>query len=100
MEKFQVAAAVTLDRFLPDKEEKVLWEWMNSNSNGFPFWRKKCSFNLFPEYSMIDILAHLDSFAGSYYAEIHDTNITEMLRKLAYFNLINEFVLYIAHILW
>ena len=56
---------------------------------------RKSSFNLFPEYSMMDILAHLDSFTASHYTEIYDTNMIEMPRKLAYFNLIDEFILYI-----
>lgn len=95
MGKVQVAAAVTLDGFLPDKKEKELWEWMRTNRRGFPYWREQATFKLFADYPMIEILSHQHLFQGSYYAEVSDAGMVEVLRMLGYFNLVDEFALYV-----
>lgn len=39
MAKVQIIMPVTLDGFLPDKNEKLM-VWLNTDRNGFPYWEE------------------------------------------------------------
>lgn len=40
MAKVQIIMPVTLDGFLPDKNE-ILMEWLRTDRNGFPYWEER-----------------------------------------------------------
>lgn len=95
MGKVHVAAAVTLDGFLPDKKEKELWEWMRTSKRGFPYCQEKVTSLMFPNYPLLSLMASLYYSSNIYYAEVTDVEMVELLRRLSYFNLIDEITLYI-----
>ena len=48
MAKVQIIMPVTLDGFLPHKNEKLM-VWLNTDRNGFPYWEERATFNMFPD---------------------------------------------------
>lgn len=96
MARIQVAMAVTIDGFLPDKDH-TLAEWVRTSSNGFPRWRDACSYPLFPKYPLLDLICdkgHSDD-AFTYYAEIMDKESTELCRGLFLYHMVDELILYL-----
>ena len=55
MAKVQIIMPVTLDGFLPDKNEELM-EWLRTDRNGFPYWEERATFNIYPHYSMLDLM--------------------------------------------
>ena len=55
MAKVQIIMPVTLDGFLPDKNEELM-EWLRADRNGFPYWEERATFNIYPHYSMLDLM--------------------------------------------
>ena len=55
MAKVQIIMPVTLDGFLPDKNEELM-EWLRTDRNGFPYWEERATFNMFPHYGMLDLM--------------------------------------------
>ena len=55
MAKVQIIMPVTLDGFLPDKNEKLM-VWLNTDRNGFPYWEERATFNMYPHYGMLDLM--------------------------------------------
>lgn len=49
MAKVQIIMPVTLDGFLPGKNEELM-EWLRTDRNGFPYWEERATFNMFPHY--------------------------------------------------
>ena len=45
MAKVQIIMPVTLDGFLPDKNEELM-EWLRTDRNGFPYWEERATFNI------------------------------------------------------
>lgn len=95
MGKVHVAAAVTLDGFLPDKKEKELWKWIRTSERGFPYCRGKATSLMFPNYPLLSLMTRLDYSSDIYYAEVADVEMVELTRRLSCFNLIDEITLYI-----
>lgn len=95
MAKVQAIIAITLDGFLPEENE-VLMQWIKNDSRGFPFWRNRCTFSLFPHYPLLDLLCQKDTQSESfvYLAEIYDKESAELLRGLFLYQLIDEVILY------
>ncbi len=50
---------------------------------------------MFPNYPLLSLIARLDYSSNIYYAEVTDEETVELLRRLSYFNLIDEITLYI-----
>lgn len=96
MARIQVAMAVTIDGFLPDKDH-TLAKWVRTSSNGFPRWRNVCSYPLFPKYPLLDLIYDKersdDTFV--YYAEITDKESAELLRGLFLYHIVDELILYL-----
>ena len=55
MAKVQIIMPVTLDGFLPDKNEKLM-DWLRTDRNGFPYWEERATFNMYPHYGMLDLM--------------------------------------------
>ena len=55
MAKVQIIMPVTLDGFLPDKNE-ILMEWLRTDRNVFPYWEERSTFNMYPHYGMLDLM--------------------------------------------
>lgn len=55
MAKVQIIMPVTLDGFLPDKNE-ILMEWLRTDRNGFHYWEERATFNMYPHYGMLDLM--------------------------------------------
>ena len=55
MAKVQIIMPVTLDGFLPDKNEELM-EWLRTDRNGFPYWEERATFNMYPHYGMLDLM--------------------------------------------
>lgn len=55
MAKVQIIMPVTLDGFLPGKNEELM-EWLRTDRNGFPYWEERATFNMFPHYGMLDLM--------------------------------------------
>lgn len=97
MAKIQVVTTMTLDGFLPEKDEKLLL-WLKTDKRGFPFWHERSTFSLFPDYPILDLVCEKDDKAGSsfvYTAEISDKAGFELLHRLSTYHLIDEIIIYI-----
>ena len=55
MAKVQIIMPVTLDGFLPNKNEELM-EWLRTDGNGFPYWEERATFNMYPHYGMLDLM--------------------------------------------
>lgn len=88
---------MTLDGFLPEKEEKLL-RWLKTDKQGFPFWHGRTTFTLFPGYPMLDLVCEKDDKDRSsfvYTAEISDRASSGLLHGLSIYHLIDEIIIYI-----
>lgn len=96
MAKIQVITAMTLDGFLPEKDEKLLL-WVQTDKRGFPYWQERSTFMLSPNYPMLDLISEKDSKEDSfiYTAEISDKHNFKLLHGLSLYHLIDEAVIYI-----
>lgn len=96
MATIQVITAVTLDGYLPDRDEKLL-QWVRTDRQGFPFWHERSTFALFPGYPMLDLICEKDEKDGSfiYTAEISGRENIGLLHGLTIYHLIDEVVIYI-----
>lgn len=96
MAKVQVVMTMTLDGFLPEKNENLI-QWVKTDRKGFPHWKEKCSYPLFPDYPLLDLICNKDKEDDNliYHAEIIDKESVELLRGLFLYHLVDEIVLYV-----
>lgn len=96
MATIQIITVVTLDGYLPDKDEELL-QWVRTERQGFPFWHERSTFTLFPGYPMLDLICEKDGKDASfiYTAEISDRKSLGLLHGLTIYHLIDETVVYI-----
>lgn len=96
MATIQIITAVTLDGYLPDKDEELL-QWVRTDRQGFPFWHERSTFTLFPGYPMLDLICEKDEKDASfiYTAEISDRESLGLLHGLTIYHLIDEIIIYI-----
>lgn len=87
---------MTLDGFLPAKDEKLLL-WAQTDKRGFPYWHERSAFTLSPNYPMLDLICEKDSKEDSfiYTAEISDKESLELFYGLSLYHLIDEIIVYI-----
>lgn len=99
MAKIQVMTAMTLDGFLPEKDEKLL-QWVQTDKCGFLYWHERSTFTLSPNYPMLDLICEKDSKEDSfiYSAEISNEDSFRLLHGLSIYHLIDEAVIYILPI--
>ena len=99
MAKVQVIMAATLDGFLPETNER-LTQWVRTDKRGFPRWKEKAAYPLFPDYPLLDLICNKDKSDETfiYYAEITDKDSAELLRGLFLYHAVDEIVLYLIPI--
>lgn len=89
--------ALTLDGLLP-KEDETLMRWVKENiRHGFPRWREKATFHIYPHYGLMDLMdvpARHDEKC-IYLAEIQDEKSAEYAGGLFRHNLVDEIVIYL-----
>ena len=97
MAKIQIIMTVTLDGFLPLKEE-TLMQWVRENTRyGYPYWQEKAIWHLSSLYWMMD----LADMARRYdedcicLATVHDEKSAEYASGLFRYNFVDEIVLYL-----
>lgn len=96
MARIQVITAMTLDGFLPEKDEKLL-RWVQTDKRGFPYWHERSTFTLPPNYPMLDLISEKDSKDDSfiYTVQITDRESLKLLHGLSLYHLIDEIIVYI-----
>lgn len=96
MARVQVIMPVTLDGFLPEKNEELM-EWLRTDRNGFSYWEKRGVFNMFPHYGMIDLMNAKDRHDNSctYFMIVDDEKSSEYANGTFLYRLVDELVIYI-----
>ena len=96
MARIQVITAITLDGFLPEKDEELSL-WVQTDKHGFPYWHERSTFTLSPNYPMLDLISEKDSKYVSfiYTAEISGKESLGLLHGLSLYHLIDEIIVYI-----
>lgn len=96
MAKIQIIMAVTLDGFLPHREDPLL-QWVKENSRyGVPHWQEKTTLDIYPHYGIIDLINMVErnrDFVCS--VEVSDDKRAEYANGLFRYNLVNEMVIYL-----
>ena len=97
MAKLQAVIAMTLDGSIPAKSEPLM-EWIQSDKNGFPYWRGRCTRRLFLGYPLVDLICEKETNGSStvFHAEIYDAASSELLRGLSLYRLIDELVIFLV----
>ena len=97
MAKLQAVIAMTLDGSVPADGDPMM-EWIQSDRNGFPYWRERSTRHLFPGYPLVDLICEKDSNGPStvFHAEIYDAASSELLRGLSLYRLIDELVIFLV----
>lgn len=90
---------MTLDGFLPEDNEKLM-QWVKTDKRGFPRWKEECTYPLFPDYPLLDLVCAKDKTDESfiYHAEINDKESLELLRGLFLYHIVDEIILYLLPI--
>lgn len=96
MAKLQAVIAMTLDGSIPAESEPLM-EWIQSDRDGFPHWRKRGTRLLFPGYPLVSLICEKDTAGSStvFHAEIYDEKGVELLRGLSVYRLIDELVIFL-----
>ena len=96
MAKLQAVIAMTLDGSIPAESEPLM-EWIQSDRDGFPHWRKRGTRLLFPGYPLVSLICEKDTAGPStvFHAEIYDEKSVELLRGLSIYRLIDELVIFL-----
>lgn len=96
MAKLQAVIAMTLDGSIPTESEPLM-EWIQSDRDGFPYWRKRGTRLLFPGYPLVSLICEKDTAGPStvFHAEIYDEKSVEFLRGLSLYSLVDELVIFL-----
>ena len=96
MAKIQVVMAVTLDGFLPHREDPLL-RWIKENSRyGFPYWQERNALEIYPHYGIIDLMDMAETDKELVCSvEVSDDKRAEYASGLFRYNLVNEMVIYL-----
>lgn len=96
MAKLQAVIAMTLDGSIPAESEPLM-EWIQSDRNGFPYWRGRSTMYLHPGYPLIDLICEKDSAGSStvFHTEIYDEESVEFLRGLSLYSLVDELAIFL-----
>ena len=55
MAKLQVLIAMTLNGFVPARNDSLL-QWIQNSDDGFPYWRGRSTRMLYPGYPLVDLI--------------------------------------------
>lgn len=96
MAKIQIIMPVTLDGFLPDKNEELM-EWLGTDRNGFPYWKERAVFNMYPHYGMIDLMNAKDRHESdcTFFMIVEDEKSAEYASGTFLYRLVDELVIYL-----
>ncbi len=96
MAKLQAVIAMTLDGSIPTESEPLM-DWIQSDRDGFPYWRKRGTRLLFPGYPLVSLICEKDTAGPStvFHAEIYDEKSVEFLRGLSLYSLVDELVIFL-----
>lgn len=96
MAKVRIVMTITLDGFLPEDNENLM-QWVKTDKKGFPRWKEECTYPLFPDYPLLDLVCHKDKADESliYHAEISDKESVELLRGLFLYHVVDEMIVYL-----
>lgn len=99
MAKVQIIMPVTLDGFLPDKNE-ILMEWLRTDRNGFPYWEERATFNMYPHYGMLDLMDAKERRDNNctFFMKVQDEKSAEYAGGVFLFRLADELVIYLLPI--
>lgn len=99
MAKVQIIMPVTLDGFLPDKNE-ILMEWLRTDRNGFPYWEERATFNMYPHYGMLDLMDAKERHEKdcTFFMKVEDEKSAEYVDGVFLFRLADELVIYLLPI--
>lgn len=100
MAKLQVLIAMTLNGFVPARNDSLL-QWIQNSDDGFPYWRGRSTRMLYPGYPLVDLICDKEQSAPSdiYLAEIYDDSGAELLRGLSLYRLIDEMVIFLLPVI-
>ena len=100
MAKLQVLIAMTLNGFVPARNNSLL-QWIQNSDDGFPYWRGRSTRMLYPGYPLVDLICDKEQSAPSdiYLAEIYDDSGAELLRGLSLYRLIDEMVIFLLPVI-
>lgn len=96
MAKVQIIMPVTLDGFLPDKNEELM-DWLRTDRNGFPYWEERATFNMYPHYGMLDLMDAKDRHGKdcTFFMKVEDEKCAEYMEGIFLYRLVNELVFYL-----
>ena len=99
MAKVQIIMPVTLDGFLPDKNEELM-EWLRTDRNGFPYWEERATFNMYPHYGMLDLMDAKERHEKdcTFFMKVEDEKSAEYVDGVFLFRLADELVIYLLPI--
>ena len=99
MAKVQIIMPVTLDGFLPDKNEELM-DWLRTDRNGFPYWEERATFNMFPHYGMLDLMDAKERRDNNctFFMKVQDEKSAEYAGGVFLFRLADELVIYLLPI--
>lgn len=99
MAKVQIIMPVTLDGFLPDKNEELM-DWLRTNRNGFPYWEEWATLNMYPYYGMLDLMDAKERRDNSctFFMKVQDENSAEYTSGVFLFRLVDELIIYLLPI--
>ena len=85
-----------MDGSIPTESEPLM-EWIQSDRDGFPYWRKRGTRLLFPGYPLVSLICEKDTAGPStvFHAEIYDEKSVEFLRGLSLYSLVDELVIFL-----
>lgn len=100
MAKVQIASAITLDGYLPDRIDPRL-SWIENNRNGFPLWRDSSDCILANNISFLSLISEKrDSKTDrTYLAELLCTQQLPLIKGLFAYGLVDEVILYILPVI-
>ena len=64
MAKLQVLIAMTLNGFVPARNNSLL-QWIQNSDDGFPYWRGRSTRMLYPGYPLVDLICDKEQSAPS-----------------------------------
>lgn len=99
MAKVQIIMPVTLDGFLPDKNE-ILMEWLRTDRNGFLYWEERATFNMYPHYGMLDLMNAKDRHDKNctFFMKVEDGKSADYSSGVFLYRLVDELVIYLLPI--
>lgn len=96
MAKVQVIMPVTMNGFLPNESEELM-QWIRTDKQGFSYWEKEATFNIYPHYTIMDMMAAKQRHNEdcTYFMKIDTLNSAEYSQRLFLFHIVDEIIIYL-----